>query len=152
MLYFVIIGAMAISFFFGTSGLPQTLLNSLIGLGLSNLAVILILIGVFIVLGTIMDSFAIMIVTAGLAAAIVQSLGYDPIWWGIMMVILVELGVLTPPFGMNLFVMKALIPDERMGTIFRGVVPFILADIIKIALLIAFPALVLWLPTLAFSR
>lgn len=99
-----------------------------------------------------MDSFAIMIVTAGLAAAIVQSLGYDPIWWGIMMVILVELGVLTPPFGMNLFVMKALIPDERMGTIFRGVVPFILADIIKIALLIAFPALVLWLPTLAFSR
>ena len=152
MLYFVIIGAMVISFFFGTSGLPQTLLNSLTGLGLSNLAVIVLLIGVFIVLGTIMDSFAIMIVTAGLASAIVQSLGYDPIWWGIMMVILVELGVLTPPFGMNLFVMKALVPDERMSTIFRGVVPFILADLLKIALLIAFPALVLWLPTLAFSR
>jgi C4-dicarboxylate transporter DctM subunit len=152
MLYFVIIGAMAISFFFGTSGLPQTLLNSLTGLGLSNLSVIVLLIGVFIVLGTIMDSFAIMIVTAGLASAIVQSLGYDPIWWGIMMVILVELGVLTPPFGMNLFVMKALVPDERMGTIFRGVIPFIVADLFKIALLIAFPALVLWLPTLAFSR
>ena len=152
MLYFVIIGAMAISFFFGTSGLPQTLLNSLTGIGLSNLAVIIILIGVFIVLGTIMDAFAIMIVTAGLASAIVQSLGYDPIWWGIMMVVLVELGVLTPPFGMNLFVMKALVPEERMGTIFRGVLPFVAADIIKIALLIAFPALVLWLPTLAFSR
>jgi tripartite ATP-independent transporter DctM subunit len=152
MLYFVIIGAMVISFFFGTSGLPQTLLNSLTGLGLSNLAVIVILIGIFIVLGTIMDSFAIMIVTAGLASAIVQSLGYDPIWWGIMMVILVELGVLTPPFGMNLFVMKALVPDERMSTIFRGVLPFVAADMIKIALLIAFPALILWLPALAFSR
>ncbi len=152
MLYFVIIGAMVISFFFGTSGLPQTLLNSLTGLGLSNLSVILLLIGVFIVLGTIMDSFAIMIVTAGIASAIVQSLGYDPIWWGIMMVILVELGVLTPPFGMNLFVMKALVPDERMSTIFRGVIPFIIADLFKIALLIAFPALILWLPTLAFSR
>ena len=120
--------------------------------GLSNLAVIVILIGIFIVLGTIMDAFAIMIVTAGLASAIVQSLGYDPIWWGIMMVILVELGVLTPPFGMNLFVMKALVPDERMSTIFRGVLPFVAADMIKIALLIAFPALILWLPTLAFSR
>ncbi|MGE3987298.1 TRAP transporter large permease subunit [Pseudorhodoplanes sp.] len=152
MLYFVIIGAMVISFFFGTSGLPQTLLNSLTGLGLSNLAVIVILIGIFIVLGTIMDAFAIMIVTAGLASAIVQSLGYDPIWWGIMMVILVELGVLTPPFGMNLFVMKALVPDERMSTIFRGVMPFVAADIVKIALLIAFPALILWLPALAFSR
>lgn len=152
MLYFVIIGAMVISFFFGTSGLPQTLLNSLTGLGLSNLSVIILLIGVFILLGTIMDSFAIMIVTAGLATAIVQSLGYDPIWWGIMMVVLVELGVLTPPFGMNLFVMKALVPDERMSTIFRGVLPFILADLLKIALLIAFPALALWLPTLAFSR
>jgi C4-dicarboxylate transporter DctM subunit len=152
MLYFVIIGAMVISFFFGTSGLPQTLLNSLTGLGLSNLAVIIILIGIFIVLGTIMDAFAIMIVTAGLASAIVQSLGYDPIWWGIMMVILVELGVLTPPFGMNLFVMKALVPDERMSTIFRGVMPFVAADLIKIVILIAFPALILWLPTLAFNR
>jgi TRAP-type C4-dicarboxylate transport system permease large subunit len=152
MLYFVIIGAMVISFFFGTSGLPQTLLGSLTGLGLSNLAVIIILIGIFIALGTIMDAFAIMIVTAGLASAIVQSLGYDPIWWGIMMVILVELGVLTPPFGMNLFVMKALVPDERMSTIFRGVMPFVAADIVKIALLIAFPALILWLPNYAFNR
>jgi len=152
MLYFVIIGAMVISFFFGTSGLPQTLLNALTGLGLSNLSVLGLLIGVFIVLGTIMDSFAIMIVTAGIASAIVQSLGYDPIWWGIMMVVLVELGVLTPPFGMNLFVMKALVPDERMSTIFRGVMPFVVADLFKIALLVAFPALVLWLPTLAFSR
>jgi TRAP-type C4-dicarboxylate transport system permease large subunit len=86
------------------------------------------------------------------SSAIVQSLGYDPIWWGIMMAILVELGVLTPPFGMNPFVMKALVPDERMSTIFRSVMPVVAADLIKIAILIEFPALILWLPTLAFNR
>ncbi|MCC2095848.1 MAG: TRAP transporter large permease subunit [Hyphomicrobiales bacterium] len=151
MLYFVIIGAMVISFFFGTSGLPQTLLDSLTGLGLSGLSVIILLTIIFVILGMVMDSFTIMIVTAGLAASIVQNLGYDPIWWGIMMVIIVELGVVTPPFGMNLFVMKSIATDLTMGTIFRGVVPFILADVVKIALLIAFPALVLWLPNLAFN-
>lgn len=152
MLYFVIIGAMVISFFFGTSGLPQTLLNSLAAFGLSNLAVIVLIMGIFVVLGMVMDSFTIMIVTAGLATAIVQSLGYDPIWWGVMMVVLVELGVVTPPFGMNLFVMKALVPDERMSIIFRGVIPFVIADLVKIAILVAFPALCLWLPNLAFAR
>lgn len=152
MLYFVIIGAMVISFFFGTSGLPQTLLNSLTGLGLSNLAVIVLMMGIFVALGMVMDSFTIMIVTAGLATAIVQSLGYDPIWWGVMMVVLVELGVVTPPFGMNLFVMKSLVPDERMSVIFLGVIPFVIADLVKITILVAFPALCLWLPTLAFAR
>jgi tripartite ATP-independent transporter DctM subunit len=152
MLYFVIIGAMVISFFFGTSGLPQTLLNSLTDLGLSGLSVILLLTGIFIVLGTAMDSFTIMIVTAGLATAIVQSLGYDPIWWGVMMVVLVELGVVTPPFGLNLFVMKSLMPEQGMSVIFRGVIPFLIADLVKIAILVAFPALALWLPALAFSR
>lgn len=152
MLYFVIIGAMVISFFFGTSGLPQTLLNSLTKLGLPNLAVIILMMAIFVALGMVMDSFTIMIVTAGIATAIVQSLGYDPIWWGVMMVVLVELGVVTPPFGMNLFVMKALVPDERMNVIFRGVIPFVIADLVKIAMLLAFPALCLWLPHVAFIR
>lgn len=151
MLYFVIIGAMVISFFFGTSGLPQTLLDSLSGLGLSGLSIIILLTVIFVILGMVMDSFTIMIITAGLAASIVQNLGYDPIWWGIMMVIIVELGVVTPPFGMNLFVMKSIAPEMEMTTIFRGVIPYVLADIFKITLLIAFPALVLWLPNLAFQ-
>lgn len=151
MLYFVIIGAMIASFFFGTSGLASKLLGALTGSGLSSLSVIVLMVVAFIVFGTVMDSFTIMIITAGLATAIVQDLGYDPIWWGVMMVILVELGVVTPPFGLNLFMMKALAPEIGLLPIMRGVLPFIVADIVKIALLIAFPALVLWLPKLAFG-
>jgi len=150
MLYFVIIGAMVISFFFGTSDVPQTVLGGLTQLGLSTISVLLLLIVVLVLLGTVMDSFTIMIVTAGLAASIVRSLGYDPIWWGIMMVIIVELGVVTPPFGMNIFVMKSMAGEVSLGTLYRGVLPFVAADIVKIGLLISFPVIVLWLPNLAF--
>jgi carbon starvation protein CstA len=94
----------------------------------------------------------IMIITAPLAAAVIVTLGYDLIWWGIMMVVLVEMGVVTPPFGLNLFIMKSMVPDVPLTTIFRGVMPFVIADTIKVVLLIAFPALVLWLPSVAFNR
>jgi len=152
MLYFVIIGAMAISFFMGTSGLPQWITESLSKSGLPGLAIIALLVIGYIILGCVMDSFTIMIITAPLAAAVIVTLGYDPIWWGIMMVVLVEMGVVTPPFGLNLFMMKSMVPDVPLTTIFRGVMPFVIADTIKVVLLIAFPALVLWLPGVAFNR
>ena len=152
MLYFVIIGAMAISFFMGTSGLPQWITESLSNSGLPGLAIIALLVIGYIILGCVMDSFTIMIITAPLAAAVIVTLGYDPIWWGIMMVVLVEMGVVTPPFGLNLFIMKSMVPDVPLTTIFRGVMPFVIADTIKVVLLIAFPALVLWLPSVAFNR
>ncbi|MSQ70241.1 MAG: TRAP transporter large permease subunit [Betaproteobacteria bacterium] len=152
MLYFVIIGAMAISFFMGTSGLPAWLTEGLTGSGLPRLAIIILLVIVYIILGCVMDSFTIMIITAPLVASVIVILGYDPIWWGIMMVVLVEMGVVTPPFGLNLFVMKSMVPDVPLTAIFRGVMPFVIADTIKVILLIAFPALVLWLPSVAFNR
>jgi tripartite ATP-independent transporter DctM subunit len=152
MLYFVIIGAMAISFFMGTSGLPQWITESLSNSGLPGLAIIALLVIGYIILGCVMDSFTIMIITAPLAAAVIVTLGYDPIWWGVMMVVLVEMGVVTPPFGLNLFIMKSMVPDVPLTTIFRGVMPFVIADTIKVVLLIAFPALVLWLPSVAFNR
>ena len=152
MLYFVIIGAMVISFFMGTSGLPAWLTDGLTRSGLPGLAVILLLVIGYILLGCVMDSFTIMIITAPLVAAMITTLGYDAIWWGIMMVVLVEMGVVTPPFGLNLFVMKSMVPDVPLTSVFRGVMPFVAADLVKVALLIAFPALVLWLPSVAFNR
>ncbi len=152
MLYFVIIGALVISFFMGTSGLPAQLTQALTGSGLPGLAVIALLVVFYIVLGCVMDSFTIMIITAPLVAAVIVSLGYDAVWWGIMMVLLVEIGVVTPPFGMNLFVMKGLAPDVPLTSVFRGVLPFVVADLVKVALLIAFPALALWLPSVAFNK
>ncbi len=150
MLYFVIIGAMVITFFMGTSGFPAAVTDALTRSGLSGLAIICLLVLIYVVLGCVMDSFTIMIITAPLVAAIITGLGYDAIWWGIMMVLLVEIGVVTPPFGLNLFVLKSLVPEVPLTTVFRGVVPFVVADLVKVALLIAFPALALWLPSVAF--
>ncbi|MCW5774214.1 MAG: TRAP transporter large permease, partial [Rhodospirillaceae bacterium] len=145
MIYLLMIGAMIISFFLGVSGLPEYLTRTIGESGLPALAIIALLVLMFVALGTVMDSFAIMIVTTPLVAPLVQSLGYDPIWWGIMMVALVELGVVTPPFGLNLFMLKSLMPETPMAVVFRGVVPFVAADVVKIALLIAFPGIALFL-------
>ena len=151
MLYFLIIGAMVISFFMGTSGLPDYVTQALTGSGLSGVTVIVILVVIYFILGTVMDSFAIMIMTAPLVAPIIVSIGYDPVWWGIIMVVLVEMGVVTPPFGLNLFMIKSLVKELTLPILYRGVAPFIIADAVKVVLLIAFPFLVMWLANTAFS-
>jgi C4-dicarboxylate transporter, DctM subunit len=151
MLYFLIIGAMVISFFMGTSGLPAYVTETLTGSGLSGLTIVVILVVIYFILGTIMDSFAIMIMTAPLVAPIIVSIGYDSVWWGIIMVVLVEMGVVTPPFGLNLFMIKSLVKELTLPVLYRGVTPFIVADAVKVVLLIAFPFLVLWLANTAFS-
>ena len=79
---------------------------------------------------------------------LVVSLGFDPVWFGILVVTVVEIGLISPPVGMNLFVLKTLLPNVSTGTVFRGVMPFMLADCIRFALLIAFPAIALYLPSL----
>ena len=79
---------------------------------------------------------------------IVVQLGFDPVWFGILIVTVVEIGLISPPVGMNLFVLKTLLPGVETETVFRGVVPFMVADVIRLAILIAFPAITLWLPSL----
>ena len=148
--YFVIIGAFITTFFVGSAGLPAYFTESLVNSGLAPLSIVVLLVLFYIVLGCVMDSFTVMIITAPLVAVVIAKIGYDVTWWGIMMVVLVELGVVTPPFGMNLFVMKTVEPTLPLKTIFAGTLPFMVADLIKIALLILFPWLVLWLPRTAF--
>lgn len=146
MIYPLIIGALLLTFFLELSGLPAMTIRAVEGLPIGPLATILIMIVAFVALGAVMDSVAVLIMTAAIASPIVVSLGYDPIWWGIIMLIVVELGVITPPFGLNLFMLKSITRDVTTREIYRGVMPFILADVVKLALLIAVPALVLWLP------
>jgi tripartite ATP-independent transporter DctM subunit len=146
MIYMMIIGALLISFFMDVTGLPAALTAAIGGSGLPPVAIIYVLVITYIVLGTALDSFTIMIVTAPLVAPLVVHLGYDPIWWGIMMVVLCELGVVSPPFGLNLFILKTLAPDVPISSVFRGVMPFMTADCIKCVILIHFPILALWLP------
>lgn len=148
--YFVIIGAFVTTFFIGVAGLPAYLTEMLLNSGLAPLAIICLLVVFYIALGCVMDSFTVMIITAPLVAVVITKIGYDLTWWGVMMVVLVELGVVTPPFGMNLFVMKTVDSTVPLKTIFVGTLPFVIADLIKIILLIMFPWLVLWLPQTAF--
>jgi C4-dicarboxylate transporter, DctM subunit len=126
--------------------LPDTLIAFVSGLDLAPLAIIALLLVVYLLLGSVMDSFAVMIITVPLVTPLILGMGYDLVWWGVIMLVVVETGMITPPFGMNLFVIRSLQPDVSLMTVFRGVLPFVLADFLRLALLVLFPVLVLWLP------
>jgi len=88
-----------------------------------------------------------MIITVPVVTPLILGLGYDMLFWGVLMLVVVEIGMITPPFGMNLFIIKSLDPNVKLSTVMKGVIPFIIADVIKIVLLVSIPALSLWLPS-----
>jgi TRAP-type C4-dicarboxylate transport system permease large subunit len=98
------------------------------------------------VLGCLMDAMAMVILTVPIVFPVVTALGFDPIWFGIIIVMTVELGLIHPPVGMNVFVIKSVIKDVNMSTIFIGVLPFVVTDLIRLVILILFPLLATWLP------
>ena len=102
---------------------------------------------IYIALGAIFDSVAAMVITLPFVFPLVtDGLGYDPIWWGIVMIMVIEIGMITPPIGINVFVMHGVRRDIPLGTIFRGIVSFLCADFVRLTLVILFPAIALWLP------
>jgi TRAP-type C4-dicarboxylate transport system permease large subunit len=117
------------------------------GLDASPLVILIVLLVFYLLLGAVMDSFAVMVITVPVVTPLVVSLGFDIFHWGILMLVVVEIGLITPPFGINLFVLKSLQPDQPIGRIMKGVIPFVVADLLKIILLVAFPAIALWLPS-----
>jgi C4-dicarboxylate transporter DctM subunit len=100
----------------------------------------------YLVLGCLMDAMAMVILTVPIVFPVVTALGFDPIWFGIVIVMTVELGLIHPPVGMNVFVIKSVIKNVNMSTIFLGVLPFVVTDIIRLVILILFPLLATWLP------
>lgn len=100
---------------------------------------------VFLVLGCVMDSMAIILIFVPLFAPVVLAQGFDLVWFGIIVIVVTEIALITPPVGMNVFVLKAVLPDVRVLRIFRGLVPFIGVDLLRLAILIAFPVITLWL-------
>jgi TRAP-type C4-dicarboxylate transport system permease large subunit len=101
----------------------------------------------YLVLGCLMDALAMIILTIPIIFPLVKSLGFDPIWFGVIIVMTVELGLIHPPVGMNIFVIKSVVDDVKISTIFYGVLPFIVTDLIRLLILIAFPIIALWLPS-----
>lgn len=146
MIYGLIIGAVAFAFFVGVGQAADFAAQWIGSLDMSPVLIMVVLLILYLLLGSVMDSFAIMVITVPIVAPVILHLGYDNLHWGILMLVVVEIGMISPPFGMNLFVLKSIDPDSRLSDVMVGVVPFILADIVKIALLVAFPALALWLP------
>jgi tripartite ATP-independent transporter DctM subunit len=118
--------------------------------GANPFGVVLIIIGVYIVLGCLLESISLILITLPIFFPIVIGLGYDPVWFGIIVVVAAEIGLITPPIGVNLFVIRSIAPEISMRTILSGMGPFITVDIIRILLLAAVPVLSIWLPNLLF--
>jgi len=151
MLMFIIVGAWIFAYFVVQTRLPIALVEVVQYLGLAPWAVILMILAFYIVLGCVLESVAIILVTVPVFLPVVVSLGYDTVWYGILMVVVGEVGLITPPVGLNIFVIRAQLPDVALGQVFKGIFPFLAADAVLIALLILFPQLALWLPGILFK-
>jgi tripartite ATP-independent transporter DctM subunit len=146
MLFFILLGALLFGYFLVQARLPAALVEWVEGLGVAPLAVMLILVAFYVLLGCFLESITMLLITVPVFLPLIVSLGYDPIWFGVFLVVLIEVGLITPPVGMNLFVLQLQLPDTRLGVVYRGVLPFLFANAVLIALLLALPALALWLP------
>jgi C4-dicarboxylate transporter, DctM subunit len=106
----------------------------------------------YLVLGCLMDAMAMIILTVPIIFPVISQLGFDPIWFGVIIVMTVELGLIHPPVGMNVFVIKSVVKDVSFTTIFKGVIPFVATDLVRLIILIAFPLLATWLPQQMMAR
>ncbi|WP_422096162.1 TRAP transporter large permease [Variovorax sp.] len=142
----VLIGALLFGYFLTITQSPQKLTEFLTGLGVGRYGVLALIMVMYLVLGCLMDAMAMIILTVPIIYPVILHLGFDPIWFGIIIVMTVELGLIHPPVGMNVFVIKSVVKDVSFTTIFKGVLPFVATDILRLVILIAFPAIALWLP------
>jgi tripartite ATP-independent transporter DctM subunit len=142
----VLIGALLFGYFLTITQTPQKLTEFLTGLGIGRYGVLALIMVMYLVLGCLMDAMAMIILTVPIIYPVILQLGFDPIWFGIIIVMTVELGLIHPPVGMNVFVIKSVVKDVSFMTIFKGVIPFVVTDILRLIILIAFPIIALWLP------
>ena len=148
MLYMVLMAAPIFTYFVNLAHVPEALVGWIGAHNLPPLGVIALLLVVYLLLGTFFEEMSSILITLPLVLPIVTALGYDPLWWGIVCLIQVELALIHPPMGIIVFLLHAIAPDIPMRTIYRGVVPFLIADFAVLILLTLFPAIALWLPHL----
>ncbi|WP_027855278.1 TRAP transporter large permease [Marinobacterium litorale] len=150
MLFAVVIGALIFSDFINRAGLPDALLGFVTGLEVEPIVVILAILGIYIVLGMVFESLSMMLLTVPVFYPLVSSLGFDLVWFGIVVVVVTEISLITPPVGMNVFVLSAVLRDVKTGTIFKGVTPFWCADIVRLALITLVAPIAMFLPELLY--
>ena len=145
-IFTILIGALLFGYFLTITQTPQKVTAFLTGLGLDRYEVLVLIMLMYLVLGCLMDAMAMIVLTIPIIFPVITALGFDPIWFGVIIVMTVELGLIHPPVGMNVFVIKSVIKDVKMSTIFFGVIPFVVTDILRLAVLIVFPIIATYLP------
>jgi tripartite ATP-independent transporter DctM subunit len=148
MLFLILIGALMFAEFVNITSMPSDLKNFVAGMGLSPIMVVAAIMVIYVLLGTAMEELSMILLTVPVFFPLVVAMGLDPIWFGVLIVVVVEIGLISPPVGMNLFVLNTLLPQVQTRTIFYGVLPFMAADCVRLAILTAFPIISLYLPSL----
>jgi tripartite ATP-independent transporter DctM subunit len=148
MLFAILTGALMFAEFVNYTSMPDDLKNLVTALNLSPVMVVAAICVIYVILGAAMEELSMILLTVPVFFPLIVHLGLDPIWFGILIVVIVEIGLISPPVGMNLFVLNALLPQVPTRTLFHGVLPFMVADVVRLAILIAFPIISLWLPSL----
>jgi len=148
MIFSIIVGVLIFVRFLALTGLPNQLAEIILVLPLPPLAILLLILLVYVFLGMFLDAIGMLMLTLPLVFPAVVALGYDPIWFGIILVKMCEICLITPPVGLNVYVVNSVAPSIPLEEIFRGVLPFLAMDILTVGLLILFPQIILFLPNL----
>jgi tripartite ATP-independent transporter DctM subunit len=146
MIYVLVIGASLFGYFAAVTQAPQALVEAVQASGIPVWLGVVALMAMFIVAGAVFDEVAAMVVTMPFVLPLITSWGFDPVWWGVINVVIIELGMLIPPLGMNVFVIKGVAPHIPLSDIYRGVAPYVASNLVRLGILLSFPPLVLWLP------
>ena len=148
MLFTILIGASIFANFVNFTSLPQDLQSFVSQFNIHPMMVVIVICIIYVILGTAMEELSMILLTVPIFFPLIVHLGLDPIWFGVLIVCVVEIGMISPPVGMNIFVISSMLPDVPTSGIWKGVMPFLFADILRLAVLIAFPSITLWLPKL----
>jgi len=151
MLYMIVIGANVLNPFLALTGIPDGLGRGLDALGLGSYGTLIVILLSYVVLGMFLDGLAMLVITVPIYYPVIQALGFDPIWFGVVVVIVVEMGMITPPVGLNVFVVRNVAKNVDLATVFKGVTPFLIAMILCLALIIAVPDIALLIPNTMFE-
>ncbi len=147
MIMTIVAGATVFGHFMAVTGIPRAASDFLSGLPVPPTVVMLLILAMYLVAGCFMDSLAMVTLTVPILYPTVVALGFDPIWFGVIIVLVVEMGVITPPVGINVYIIKGVAPDVPMGRIFKGALAFLVGMVILAALLLIFPQIATWLPS-----
>jgi len=147
MLFVILIGALVFANYINFTTLPSDLMGFVEQFSLHPMLVVMAICALYVVLGTAMEELSMILLTVPVFFPLIVALNLDPVWFGILVVVVVEIGLISPPVGMNLFVLSSLLPQVSTPTLFRGVLPFVAADVVRLFILAGFPAISLWLPS-----